>query len=69
MARQCSSFPFRWVLPYAQLFVCIAVLWPDRGFLLFEASSGRSGQVANERDLTTSRSPFLGLIVKVRRLR
>lgn len=49
MARQRSSFPFRWVLPYAQLFVCIAVLWPERGFLLFEVSQ----------------NPFSGLIVKI----
>jgi hypothetical protein len=28
--------PFRWILPLAQLAICAALLWPLRGFLLFE---------------------------------
>src|SRR5579859_7994724 len=30
------GFPFRWVLPSAQLLVCLVLLWPVRQFLLFE---------------------------------
>lgn len=33
MAPQDRSFPFRWVLPSVQLFVCLALLWPVRGEL------------------------------------
>jgi hypothetical protein len=35
MADQDRSFPFRWVLPSIQLVVCVALLWPVRGRLLF----------------------------------
>ena len=35
MAHQYRSFPFRWVLPTVQLVVCLALLWPVRGLLLF----------------------------------
>lgn len=30
------AFPFRWVLPIAQLFVCAVVLWPIRGVLVYQ---------------------------------
>lgn len=36
MAPHGRSLPFRWVLPFVQLVVCLALLWPERGFLLFE---------------------------------
>jgi hypothetical protein len=36
MALQHGSFPFRWVLPIVQLGICVALLWPMRGFLVFE---------------------------------
>lgn len=29
-------FPFRWVLPSAQLVVCLALFWPVRGLIFFE---------------------------------
>jgi hypothetical protein len=35
MADQHRSFPFRWVLPFAQLAVCVVLLWPVRGNLAF----------------------------------
>ncbi|HTU35174.1 MAG TPA: hypothetical protein VMF66_15330 [Candidatus Acidoferrum sp.] len=37
--NQTKSFPFRWVLPGAQLLICIALLWPWRGayLLAFQA--------------------------------
>jgi hypothetical protein len=38
MAQQRSGFPFRWVLPSAQLLVCFVILWPVRDGLLFELS-------------------------------
>jgi hypothetical protein len=34
MADQHRGFPFRWVLPCAQFAVCLAILWPARGFLI-----------------------------------
>lgn len=34
MTHQHYGFPFRWVLPCVQLVVCIALLWPVRGFLI-----------------------------------
>lgn len=36
MAADYRSFPFRWVLPSLQLVVCLALLWPVRGFIFFE---------------------------------
>jgi hypothetical protein len=36
MAPDHRSFPFRWILPSAQLVVCLALLWPVRGFILFD---------------------------------
>jgi hypothetical protein len=36
MAQQRRGFPFRWVLPSAQLLVCFVILWPMRDSLLFE---------------------------------
>jgi hypothetical protein len=36
MALDHRSFPFRWVLPCMQLVVCLALLWPVRGFVFFE---------------------------------
>lgn len=36
MAHQRDGFPFRWVLPSAQLLVCFVVLWPVRDSLLFD---------------------------------
>jgi hypothetical protein len=35
MASQHRGFPFRWVLPFLQLAVCLALLWPVRSFLFF----------------------------------
>jgi len=48
MAFPPRIFPFRWVLPCAQLLLCFAVLWPVRGLLL----------------LGVSENPFFGLILK-----
>jgi hypothetical protein len=36
MNDQTRAFPFRWVLPLAQLFVCAVVLWPIRGALVYQ---------------------------------
>lgn len=38
MERQHGAFPFRWVLPSAQLLVCFVILWPLRDSLFFELS-------------------------------
>jgi len=35
MTSQHRAFPFRWVVPFLQLVVCFALLWPVRSFLLF----------------------------------
>jgi hypothetical protein len=35
MPPQHCGFPLRWVLPSVQLVLCLALLWPMRGFLLF----------------------------------
>lgn len=35
MAHNRSAFPFRWVLPSAQLLVCLVALWPVRSHLVF----------------------------------
>jgi len=35
MDSQHRGFPFRWVLPFAQLVVCVVLLWPMRGILFF----------------------------------
>ena len=43
MHPQQPSFPFRWVLPSAQLVLCMALLWPVRTFLLF----GVMGSIAS----------------------
>src|SRR5712672_3165659 len=43
MALQHRSFPFRWVLPSAQLLICLVLLWPVRNFLLF----GVMGSIAS----------------------
>ena len=42
MVAPIRNFPFRWVLPSAQLLLCFTVLWPVRGFLLFEVSDNPS---------------------------
>jgi hypothetical protein len=38
MKREPAGFSFRWVLPLAQLLVCLVALWPVRWFLFFEVS-------------------------------
>ena len=35
MAPHYGGLPFRRILPFVQLVVCLAFLWPQRGFLLF----------------------------------
>jgi hypothetical protein len=57
MAHQRDGFPFRWVLPSAQLLVCFVVLWPVRDSLLFDlletvrsyAPARAGGKVAEEQ--------------------
>lgn len=36
MTQRHGGFPFRWVLPVAQLLVCLVILWPIRRALSFE---------------------------------
>jgi hypothetical protein len=39
MSEEYRPFPFRWILPVAQLLLCIAILWPLRGELVASVRS------------------------------
>jgi hypothetical protein len=38
MNRALAALRFRWILPLAQLLICLVALWPVRWFLFFEVS-------------------------------
>lgn len=41
MLRQHSILPFRWLLPITQLVICVVVLWPLRGLLVWQVKQSR----------------------------
>jgi len=60
MVPDYRSFPFRWVLPSAELVVCLALLWPVRGFIFFEVmqsirsysgSTAKSGATSDSKEV------------------
>src|SRR5258706_6614825 len=78
MALQHRSFPFRWVLPSAQLLICLVLLWPVRNFLLFgvmgSIASYPSPNLKGRVDvivppLTPERQRRVDAVVKVREIR
>ena len=48
MKEQLRTFPFRWVLPAIQLFLCFLSIWPSRYFLLFQVFQSMNSYTANQ---------------------
>ncbi len=51
-AKKSPPTPFRWILPAVQLAICISLLWPLRGLLLFQLQSSAHAARAKTQEPT-----------------
>lgn len=49
MSSERRSIPFRWILPAAQLVLCIAILWPLRGEIISSVRSSTHAYILHDQ--------------------
>jgi hypothetical protein len=49
MSSEFRSIPFRWILPAAQLVLCIAILWPLRGEIISSVRSSTHAHILHDQ--------------------
>jgi hypothetical protein len=58
MSSEHRSIPLRWILPAAQLLLCIAILWPLRGELISSVRSSTHSYLLHDEPAQALKSTF-----------